>query len=130
MRVDLRFPLPPTTNDLVNEARTNKYKSAATKKYWTTKVAGIALKANSPRFNSLVWVAFEFYVKNFARDHDNLQGSKKYLMDGLVEAGVIKKDNLTIIQPVVVDSFVRTKEDDHVIVTISDCPIFEIKKII
>ncbi len=124
MRVDLRLSLPPTTNEMVNEARTNRFKAAATKKQWTSQIAIEAIDA--PSFEGLVYLGFRFFVNRFTSDHDNIQGAKKYLMDGLVQAGVLKDDSLKYIHPIVVDQFFLTKKDKYVIITISDSPIFEI----
>lgn len=121
MRYSFKCPLPPTLNDQVNEARTNRYKSAATKKKWTRLVADIV--ADAPKFEGDVWVIYEWFIKNFRRDGDNVKASAKYLMDGLEIAGIIKNDNLSVIQSPQIDYFYKATED-HVIVTLSDEPIF------
>lgn len=123
MRYSFECPLPPTLNDQVNDARTNRYKSAATKKKWTGLVADIV--ADAPKFEGDVWVMYQWFVKNFRRDGDNVKASAKYLMDGLEIAGVIRNDNLSVIQSPQIDYFYRATED-YVIVTLSDEPIADI----
>jgi len=119
------FPLPPTLNEQINEARTHWAKSATTKKKWTSKIA--RLSAPLPKFQNEVWLEFWYSINNFGRDPDNISASRKYLMDGLVAAGVIRDDNLTIIQSPILEWFVPG-EVDQVTITISDRPIIEVCK--
>lgn len=115
------FPLPPTLNNQINLARSHWSKSSSVKKEWTNKIA--LLSRNKTQFTGKVWLEFTWYVKSFARDADNISASAKYIMDGLVKAGIIKNDNLTIIQSPVVHWY--KKGDDYVIINISDKTIFE-----
>lgn len=126
MRYSFKCPLPPTLNEQINDARTNRYKSAAIKKKWTGLVADIV--ADAPKFEGDVWVMDEWFVKNFRRDGENVQASAKYLMDGLQVAGVIRNDNLYVIQSPQIHYFYKAAKDteDHVIVTLSDEPIVNI----
>lgn len=119
------FPLPPTLNEQINEARTHWAKSATTKKKWTSEIA--RLSAPLPKFQNEVWLEFWYSINNFGRDPDNISASRKYLMDGLVAAGVIRNDNLTVIQSPILEWFVPG-EVDQVTITISDRPIIEVCK--
>jgi len=123
MQYTFKCPLPPTLNDQIAEARGNKYRSAATKKKWTAKVAEIVKDA--PVFEGKIWIACEWYVKNFARDGDNIMASMKYIMDGLEDAKIVKNDNLTIIQSPQLHSFAKDTADS-VVITLSDRRLFEV----
>jgi Holliday junction resolvase RusA-like endonuclease len=68
---------------------------------------------------------FIYYLKNSKRDPDNVSASRKYIMDGLVQAGIIANDNLEIIQSPIIESFVVNTPKikiltDEVVVKISD----------
>ncbi|MGL5922140.1 hypothetical protein [Chroococcidiopsis sp.] len=118
MQASFTSPLPPTLNEQIDYARGNRYKSAEIKKRWTNAIATECGVAKLPFFPGLVWLSFEWQVKTHARDPDNIAASSKYLLDGMVAAGVIAKDNLTIIQSPIIHHYV--KGSDRVIVTISD----------
>ena len=119
------YPLPPTLTDQINSARSHWSKSAATKKKWTNTIA--FLSKDLPVFPGPVWLELFYSVKTFARDPDNISASRKFLMDGLCQAGIIKNDNLTIVQSPIIEWFERGKEDEVTIV-ISSRPIVEICK--
>lgn len=126
----LEFPLPPTLNEQINLARTHWSKSAKIKKNWTNKIAAIALQQQAPAFPGKVWINFTWYV-TLASDQDNVAAAAKYLCDGLVTAGVLKKDNLTIIQSPVLHCYEKRsqKTPGKVIVNIDESPLTLINKI-
>lgn len=64
------------------------------------------------KFEDKVWLEFHWYLKTFARDHDNVAAASKYIMDGLVQAGVIKSDNLCTIQSPVLHYYYRSTKDE------------------
>jgi len=119
------YPLPPTLNDQINSARSHWSKSAATKKKWTNTIA--LLSKDLPKFPDKVWLELFYSVKTFARDPDNISASRKFLMDGLVMAGVITNDNLTIVQSPIIEWFEKGKVD-QVTIVISSRAIVEICK--
>lgn len=124
-----KFPLPPTMNNIIDAARchgrTNYDVSAKLKRKWTNKICAIALSQDPYQFQHEVWVEFYWIVKNWGRDPDNIYCSSKFIFDGLVEAQVIKNDNLTVIQSPI--SHFYFKGEDSVIVAISATPITQEK---
>lgn len=132
MKLTLEFDLPPTLNDMINLARTNKFKAALDKKEWTERIANES--EGSIQFPSKVWMSFTWYLKNFGRDADNVQAAKKYILDGLqglkpdkksdifIIPPVIIQDNLKVIQSPIIEWFEKSKED-RVIVLITDNPM-------
>ena len=127
---EFRFPLPPTLNDQINIARNNRYGSAKEKEKWTNDIALLCLEQSKHRFPGQVWMQFIYYLKNSRRDPDNVSASRKYILDGMVQAGIIINDNLQIIQSPIIESFIvsepgRGKDKikiltDEVVVKISD----------
>lgn len=82
----------PNLNDMINDARTNKFKSAAQKHYYTEMVAFCAKKARIPKLKR-VGLNITWYERNKRRDPDGVQsGGLKYIWDGLVMAGVLEND--------------------------------------
>lgn len=120
-------PLPPTLNEQIRLARSHWSKSAACKQDWTDKIKYLAKIQKTPHFPDKVWIAFLWEVKSFARDSDNVAAAAKFIMDGLVNAEVLTKDSLMIVQSPVIHSYRRGKKD-QVLLTIRDRPIFELKE--
>ena len=71
-------------------ARGNKYSAAAMKKKWTEYVA--LNFANAPRVDVPVRVIMTWYEPNRRTDPDNIAAAKKFILDGLQLAGVLKND--------------------------------------
>ena len=89
----VRGPLPGL-NEHEEAARSHRMKAASLKKRWTNLVAQsvwIESKDRPPIFNS-VTISLEWVEANRRRDPDNFCFAKKYILDGLVTAGVIAND--------------------------------------
>jgi len=120
------FPLPPTLNKQIDEARSGWYKSAETKEIWTNLIAEES--RNSCMFLGEVWMDFVWGIPKFDHDPDNVAAAAKYILDGLTQSKVIQNDNLTIIQSPILHWYERD-QNAGVTVTISDNPYFLIERI-
>lgn len=90
----VKFTIPgrlPGLNDMTDAARENKYASAQMKKEYTELVAWCAKSARLPRFDQVDMV-ITWYEPNTRRDKDNIMAGQKFILDGLVQAGVIAND--------------------------------------
>lgn len=59
------------------------------------RVESLARLQRMPRFEKPVVIVFDWYEPNARRDLDNISGSaRKWIIDGLVAAGVIDDDDL------------------------------------
>lgn len=81
----------PGLNEITDAARTSKYESANMKKAYTELVAWHARSARLPRFDR-VDLVITWYEPNQKRDKDNIMAGQKFILDGLVQAGVIAND--------------------------------------
>lgn len=124
--IKLRFALPPTLNEQISMARTGWQPSAKSKANWTEYIMRECLGHRG--FTGQVWIKFNWFVRNLACDPDNVSAAAKYLMDGIVKAGIIEDDSLKIIQSPVLHFFTKSK-DKEVLITISDRPDFLITAI-
>lgn len=87
-------------NEFINAERRNRFIAANIKKKETgyckevAEASGIELQEDSfPLAVLITW-----YVKNKRKDADNIAFAKKFILDGLVEAGVLPNDNRKYIQ--------------------------------
>jgi hypothetical protein len=123
MILELRFNmLPPTLNEQIDLARSDWRASAGVKKTWTNKVADLTQTVDFS-FDDKVWLEYHWHLKTFARDSDNVAAASKYILDGLVDAGIIINDNLMIIQSPVSHYYYRAKSDG-VVLRLSSSPDF------
>lgn len=87
----------PTFNEYSDAERTNRYLAANMKKRFTEICSKYALNLpkNIPgRYD----VFFRFYRANKEHDTDNIYFGKKFILDGLVKAGVIKTDGQSTVR--------------------------------
>lgn len=105
---------------MIRSARGSRWRSAKEKRYWTN---AIAIDCHGKRrFPDKVWIEFVWKVKYFRRDPDNISGAAKFVMDGLVEGGIIKRDSLMYVMSPVLHWYERG--DNSVEVRIADHPIW------
>ena len=85
----------PGLNEIIDAAKGSGGRGmgyAKMKSAWTDTVWALALKAKLPRFPRYVVLTFEWFEADKRRDPDNFAAAKKFLLDGLVKAGVIQGD--------------------------------------
>ena len=113
MRYSNTFKQTTTMNELIDLNRSNKFAAANKKNVETQAIAKQV--SDAPSFDSQVYVCFEFTYKNSQADLDNVQSSKKSVLDGLVAAKVLKQDNFNWVKPISFDVF---KKADEKLVTV------------
>lgn len=122
------FDMPPTLNVQIREARSHWSKSDKTKEIWTKRIQKWAEGAES--FQGNVWIDFEWRIHTRNNDPDNVSAAAKFVMDGLVDAGVIKGDSLMTIQSPVIHAYGKApKGEERVRVRISDRPLWRMEEI-
>ena len=128
--------MPPTLNEQIRLARGNKWNSARIKKNETQDIVTECLSQNPIKFKGAVWIDFVWELKTRKLDPlDNVTASLKYILDGMVKAGVIEEDNGTIIQSPAMHWFEYSKKgykikENSVMITISDHPHFLFERMV
>lgn len=84
----------PTLNEMISASKIHFAVYSKMKKKWTNMVWAMALKehvdkATEPVVVRMLW----FEPAKSRRDPDNVVASKKFILDGLVKAGVIENDS-------------------------------------
>ena len=82
----------PGLNEMIDEARIHRMRSAEQKKLYTELVMWYAKKAKIPKMER-VSLNITWYEPNRRRDPDNVAGGgTKFILDGMVLAGVLDND--------------------------------------
>lgn len=115
--ITAKFPLPPGLNKIINNNRTSKYAGAGMKKTWTNKCHDVCKKQIRQCPIVPVYMAVHYRISTRANDVDNIQSTKKFILDGMVKAGILKDDNFTHIQPMIFETFefIGTKNKDYTV---------------
>ncbi len=115
------FEIPgtlPTLNEYVNRERANRYAAAALKKKAQQQVIA-SIRSDAPRFAGDVTVWFTWIRPDMRCDKDNVAFAKKFILDALQAAGVIKKDSWKLCTPYDA-GFAVNKKNPRTIVEIED----------
>lgn len=110
----------PCLNDYLAAEHHNMYKAAAIKKEYTELVA--MLFRSAPKGLDNVNIRFQWYEKDRRRDPDNICFARKFILDGLVAAGVISGDGwkyLNTPKPFD-DVFIVDAANPRVVVTVTE----------
>lgn len=81
----------PGLNDYIKAERQHRHMAAKMKSEETLRVK--LLSARLPRFTKPVRLVITWREKDARRDPDNIIFAKKFILDGLKEAGVIPQDS-------------------------------------
>jgi len=80
----------PSLNQYIQIERGNKYQSAKVKKEYTNQTMYMCM--GKKQIKTPCRLKFTFYMKNKRKDPDGIAFSKKFILDGLVKAGIIPDD--------------------------------------
>jgi hypothetical protein len=85
----------PGQNDVIAAAKGQGgrgWNYAAMKKKWTNDIALIAKASKVAPIVGAAWIDFTWRERNRQRNPDNIAAAKKFVLDGLVKAGVLEED--------------------------------------
>lgn len=83
----------PSLNDYVSAERSDRQAGARMKREETDRVAWEALSQRVPAFTEPVAVRILWVEPNRRRDLDNVAFAAKFVLDGLVRAGILQDDS-------------------------------------
>lgn len=107
----------PSLNEVIEAAKSHYGAYSKMKKELTLSVAWQATHLK-PHLQP-VSITFTWYEPNARRDIDNVRHGAKYILDGLVEAGVLQGDGQKHVQQLR-DFFYVDKDNPRVLITIED----------
>lgn len=114
------FEIPgilPTLNQYVDVERTNRFVAAKVKRETQDTILWSLM--GHPSFDGHVYVAFTWVRPNAKCDKDNVAFAKKFILDALQEAHVIKNDSWRMCTPFDLGYKVN-KQNPRTIVRIAD----------
>ena len=83
----------PNLNDVIAASKRHWSYYSKEKKRWTEIVAQEAKAQGLYKMRLPVWVRTTYYMKTRRGDPDNVRVAIKYILDGLVQAGVLEDDS-------------------------------------
>ena len=108
----------PGLNEYVDDARSNRYQSARAKHKAQVDIGrAILSQLGAVRLTEPVRIYFLWVEENKKRDKDNVAFAKKFILDALVKAGVLRNDGWKHVDSFA-DSFAIDKKNPRVEVTI------------
>lgn len=105
-------------NTYINKERANKFMAAKIKREETDRVIAECMIQKLKPIDKPVTVDIEWVTKNLRKDLDNVAFAKKFILDGLVKAGVIEGDGRKHVTGFS-DTCNVSKDNPRVIVTIN-----------
>ena len=81
----------PSLNDYVDVCRSDRYKAARLKKDIQRDISYFVKRL--PRYDCPVKIHFHWIEGNKKRDYDNIAFAKKFMLDAMVQYGILKDDN-------------------------------------
>lgn len=113
------IPLPLTDlNTYINKERGHRQAGAAEKRKMTKKCALFVTRAMQlgVKFEFPCRVKLTWIIPNKRKDADNIAFAKKFIFDGMVQAGFIENDNLNYIKGFSDHFMINKDEESRVIV--------------
>lgn len=81
----------PGLNEYIRVCRQNRYAGAEFKRKWDKQIGPYVSRLKRPE--NVVRIHFTWYEPNHRRDVDNIAFAKKFILDALVERGILKDDS-------------------------------------
>ena len=79
-------------NKFINAQRANRFGGAALKKKYTDKCAVAFMPIRAKRLKLPITLHITWYCKDKRKDKDNIAFGKKFILDGMIQSGLLKND--------------------------------------
>lgn len=109
----------PGANDYIAACNASRFKANDMKQTYTDLAAWCAKAARMRSYIGPVSVDFLWVEENGRRDPDNIAFAKKFIMDGLVRANVLRDDSMRFVRGFS-DSFDVDRENPRIEVTVTE----------
>lgn len=106
-------------NEIVSANRKNRYMGANMKRENQDRIIEAIKVCGINRITKPIDVHILWVEPNCRRDHDNVAAGKKFILDGLVEAGIIKNDSPAFVRDMT-DRFRVSREMPRIEVTLEE----------
>ena len=116
------FTIPiifPSLNEIIESSKTHWSKYSKPKKGYTEIVASFTRQQLKPVRKYPVEITCHWICKDRRQDPDNVSAGVKFLLDGLVKAGIIKNDGFNEIKSIH-HTFEVDKQNVGVVVTLNE----------
>ena len=115
--VQLVFPGEfPSLNEIIKMSKSHPMAYANKKKQFTHLARDVGI-LSGVKVKRKAWFHFDWYSANLRKDPDNIAAGRKFILDGLVKAGVIKTDQRKVVRSLS-DDFWLDRKNPRVEVTI------------
>lgn len=102
-------------NTYIRAERSNRFMAAKIKKMETERAAWEVIQSDKAVGKAVI--SFDWYTKDERKDPDNISFAKKFLLDGMVMAGLLENDTRKCINGFI-DCFFVDKDNPRVEVTV------------
>lgn len=117
-------------NNYIRVERGNRFAGAKVKEEETNRVWAECKEKRFPLQKKGVFLVFRWYAKDRKKDKDNIAFAKKFILDGLVLAGVLKSDGWDFVSGFL-DVFYLDPKDPRIEIDFYDYPDeIKIKKLV
>lgn len=106
-------------NEYINDCRRNKYAAAKIKKETQTVICLEIKRQKIKKYDSPIDVQIIWIEPNMKRDKDNISFAKKFILDSLVNMGIIQDDGWKCINNLS-DKFYVNKREPRIVVILDD----------
>ena len=106
-------------NKFVNAQRANRFGGAAMKKKYTDKCASAFSPMKAKQLRLPITLHITWYCKDKRKDKDNVAFAKKFILDGMIQCGLLKNDGWSEIAGFT-DDFEVDKENPRIEVELEE----------
>lgn len=108
-------------NKYINAQRANRYGGASVKKKYTQKCAAAFLPIRTKKLKFPITLHVTWFCKDKRKDKDNIAFAKKFILDGMIQSGLIANDGWQEIEGFT-DNFEVDKSNPRVEIKIEEEP--------